>query len=91
MRTLRPFYASQTQTGETYVVDGRSNKVVRTVVSSFDTTERWREAQRIANKLNAANVTTVYARRRALALLVVLALLVAVTWVVSSRLLSSGQ
>lgn len=52
-RTLGPFYPAQVATGETYVVDGRSGKVVETVDGSFDTIQRWALAKRRADKLNA--------------------------------------
>lgn len=65
MDNLRPFYPCQTVSGETYVVDARSNRVVRNVAMSFDVGQRWAEAKRIANRMNNERVIAVYARRRA--------------------------
>jgi hypothetical protein len=63
-RSLKPFYPCQTTTGETYVVDGRTQTVVRQISTSFDTTARWREAKRIAAKLNGEHIHRVYAARQ---------------------------
>lgn len=73
----RPFYPAQTATGETYVVDGRTGKVVRSIASSFDTTERWGRAKQLAKQMNAEHVGRVYAvrQRASVGCLVLLAVL----------------
>jgi CHASE3 domain sensor protein len=87
MTSLRPFYPAQTVSGETYIVDSRSGKVIRTVAQSFDTTERWRMAQRLANQLNAAHVQAVHeSRRLGCALGLILAIGVLVLWLVTGGL-----
>jgi hypothetical protein len=62
--STRPFYPCQTVTGETFVIDDRSNTIARQISSSFDTTERWREAKRIADKLNRDHIRRTYAKRQ---------------------------
>ena len=70
----RPFFPSQLESGATYVVDGRSGKVVANFRRSFDTTERWRAAVRDADLRNDAFERNVYARRRLVSLLVLICL-----------------
>jgi len=79
MTVRSPFYPAQVESGETYVVDGRTNKVVHTVSSPPDTTVRWALARSEANRRNAAYVRATYATRQRLtvALLTLLAVLVA--------------
>lgn len=65
MRAVRePYHPSQTATGETYVVDGRSNRVVATFNNNPDTTVRWILAKSEANRLNAEFVRNVYSTRQ---------------------------
>lgn len=52
-KALGPFYPAQIATGETFVVNGSTGKVVETIDGSFDTVERWTLAKKRANKLNA--------------------------------------
>jgi len=75
--TRAPYYPAQTQSGETYVVDGRFNppRIVSTVACSFDTTERWHIATLRARRFNDDHLSAIYARRR-LRVTVVLAILV---------------
>jgi hypothetical protein len=75
-----PFYPVQTTTGETYVVDGRSKRIVRTIASSFDTTERWRIAKADAAERNRAYVRRTVASRRRIAALVLFAILAGLSW-----------
>ena len=68
MNRVRPYFPSQTHTGETYVVDGRNGQIVAIEIGSFDTAQRWQLAKRKAEKLNDAHSHKVYVRRRILAL-----------------------
>jgi hypothetical protein len=52
-QSLGPFYPAQVASGETYVVDNRTQKVAETIDGSFDTVERWTIAKKRAAKLNA--------------------------------------
>lgn len=62
-QSLGPFYPCQIATGETFVVDNRTQSVVWTAEGSFDTVERWIMAKKRAGKLNA----DLWNRRRVMA------------------------
>jgi hypothetical protein len=83
----RPYYPSQTETGATYVVDGRTGKVVSTVNCSFDTTGRWHIARQRAEHMNNVHESVYFARRRAWVLVLFLVVVAAVSWAVATRLL----
>lgn len=76
MTVREPFYPAQTESGETYVVDGRTKKVVHTISSSPDTTVRWRLAQSEAHRRNSAHVRAVYSNRQRLTVGILTLLLV---------------
>lgn len=49
MKSNHSYYPCQVEDGRTFVMKG--SRIVEEL-SGFDTTERWRDAQRIANDLN---------------------------------------
>lgn len=86
----RPFYPVQTPTGETYVVDGRTKRIVSKVSASFDTTARWVRAKAEAERRNRAHVQRTYALRQRLAVIVIIVVAGAFAFGALSRCVPSG-
>lgn len=80
MSKTRPYHPSQLPTGGTYVVDGRTNKVVSNVTCSFDTAERWHVAKLRADRMNDEFESRFYAMRRRRTVVLVILLMCALAW-----------
>jgi hypothetical protein len=80
MTVRSPFYPCQTEAGSTYVVDSRTDRVVREFLIPADVVGRWKRAKTHADKLNLEHVRRTYAmrQRRTVALLALAVILGAV-------------